>query len=155
MTPEEEAAELLPCLNDPGMPATSNCSIFHPSKTQHDSDCPASFRPAVAERLRQRDDYKRAFEASERRVLSLEQQNDSQVRLRDERIAALEAENERLRWRPWLCTEDHERIAALEAEAAKQRQECNKALDIMQAENERLRARIREYETDGGTLEKP
>lgn len=48
----------------------------------------------VAER--ERDDYRRGFEAAERRISSLEQQNESQCTLRDARIDVLEAENQRL-----------------------------------------------------------
>ena len=82
MTPEEEAAELLPCL---WATATEPCHV-----SWQCVNCKQ--RPAVAERLRQRDEIIREFESKESDYIKklMEQRTRN-----EERIAALERRLER------------------------------------------------------------
>lgn len=87
MTPEEEAAELLPC----------NCrhdGVGIGRRKWHLSDCPAKFQAAVAERLANYREQVRQRDRDSAESLALA----GKVMIdKDSRVAALEAENAHLR----------------------------------------------------------
>lgn len=120
MTVEEEAAELLPCW----------CGQDKRRRPDHGSGCPAEFRPAVAERLREDaiviedlgDDLKRQRE----HIAALEEARnlaEALVISHEGHIAKLEAAKDELRAALQLSEDNCEffvkRIAALEAALAR------------------------------------
>lgn len=125
MTPEEEAAELLPCEAPELCEAEYRCGV-------------CLVRPAVAERLRQ------LHEAADH-VADMLRESEAELENSRERIAELEAQSMQLSARI-IQAEDEadkkgERIAALEnsIEVAEIRTQVER-IATLEAENERLRA---------------